>query len=288
MQNNYNSEVFARTKLAKDINKAYNAIVKQQPELEGKPQLVIELLSSMRIFTEYKQRDSDNILNFKDFKSNINDNKSEDLSHSKTAEFTIGQKYRMIRKENEQQCFQLIWELLSFGDRKVTKDLVISSLYSLLRMNDLESIEDLEKSLRIEGLSHNNLLQVKSLMDLFKMLLKDVNNSRYISQFAKQFESPRQSSEEMRVKECTFTPSINYKSKKLMSRRNSARISNAKRNQSNEKHEELYANYKERKNNILKLKKQFYVEQKQNCPFIPKISAVNNCKEDRNKLVRVM
>ena len=84
MQNNYNSEVFARTKLAKDINKAYNAIVKQQPELEGKPQLVIELLSSMRIFTEYKQRDSDDILNFKDFTSNINDNKSEDLSHSKT------------------------------------------------------------------------------------------------------------------------------------------------------------------------------------------------------------
>jgi hypothetical protein len=195
------------------------------------------------------------------------------------------------RKKLEKKCFDLMWGVLTFGGREVTKGLFLNLIHVLFTIEDKQSTETklkiIQEAVRVNGIETS--LDLNSLLDTFNRLAKDIRT--HLSNFAKQFREMKNSTEEKEVSECTFNPYINNKSRKLDSNRKTSgcspkKLSLEQRSQSPPRHNMLYENYKEMQKNLKKLSKERRAEEDKKLPFRPKISKpAEKYNEDNTKRV---
>jgi len=292
-----NSKFLVRNKLAKDLNKAYDALVDEQPEIEGKPELLIKMLSLLQVFTEIKSEDglhddSELSYNNSDFNIKLCLDENNTFDSQCTMEYSCLTKMQARkRKELEKKCFDLMWGVLTFGGREVTKGLLLNLIHVLFTIEDKQATETklriIQEAAKVNGIETS--LDLNDLLETFNTLAKDIRT--HLSNFAKQFKEIKNSTEEKEINECTFNPSINNKSRKLDSNRKASgcppkKFSLEQRSQSPPRHDILYENYKKIQKNLKKLSNERRVEEDKKLPFRPKISKpAEKYNEDKVKRV---
>jgi len=238
-KSDFASEELARNKLAKDLTKAYNKLALAQPDIEGKPQILIEMLGILKIFKEIKQStdiqlDTDPELFAKNLGLSVGSTPkmgpdsavalSEKIetpidSVSQSRYGKPNAKIDSNRKENEQICCVKMWKILSYGGREVTKEILTSLLHTLLTIDESLSFETklemMQESAKISGGAEELNEDFKIVMHVFSNLSKEVKTSRYLTHFAQKLKLNVNPREEKEAKECTFAPSINQKSRKI-------------------------------------------------------------------------
>lgn len=281
------SELLARNKLAKDLMLAYDKLVRA--DTEGTPQILISLLASLGIFKKLGSGRMEAL------------SRSHDGSNSeevKSAQEDVG------RREVEEKCCDTMWELLSFGNRTVGKRMVVGVVHAMLVLEDSQPIESkveiIKEVLKISSFDQELISEITQLIGVFKMLAKEVKESRYLTHFARKFRRSESPMEEKKVQECTFSPVINYRSRRLdrkckMAERGSSqdklesglkRVDRNQRSQSPPRHNELYENYKKLKTNVEKKRQMLMDEELKRLPFRPKITkAAEKYKEESSKRV---
>jgi len=264
------SEILARNKLAKDIMLVYDKLVK--PDIEGTPQIVISLLSTLGIFKKIGE-----------------ENSKGDLKEDGK------------RKELEEKCRDMMWEYLAFEGRDVTKNLIISLIHALLTLEDSQSIESkveiIKEVVKISSFDKEYIVGIRQLINTFRELAREVKESRYLSHFARKFRSSESPTEARKYKECTFAPIIGYRSRRLdqkcrLGERNNSQepvlkhIEESQRSQSPPRYNELYENYKKLKTNVERKRQMLIDEEIKKLPFRPKITkAAEKYKEEQYKRV---
>lgn len=233
-----------------------------EPEMEGKPQILLRMLSELGILKraeddypyeneEYKIT-SQCTVNFNNEIQNI----IEDSSYK-----TLRQKELILRREKQVFCYNSMWEVLSFGGREVTKGLLINLIYTLLTLPDSQAMETkldvLQQTLHIYGLDQQSLANLKELLKVFNEFAREAKESRHLTHFGARFKAKQSSTEEREMNAFKFAPSINNTAKVLKALRknksspelvkeNGCNAGNAKARQrscSRKRYKQLYDNY---------------------------------------------
>ncbi len=330
-KSDFASEELARNKLAKDITKAYDKLVQAQPDIEGKPQILIEMLTLLHAFKEVKlasdvQLETDSETLAKNLGVSVSSSPklgaddrgsaaaaAEAKSPNDESNATRSQKGEAGRKETEQQCFQKMWKILSYGGREVSKDILTGLLHSLLTLDDSQSMETklglIQEAAKIAAPNEELVGDFKKMINKFGALTREVKASRYLTHFAQQLKGCKNPREEKEAKECTFVPNIDQRSRRLdvtkkkekekqrgtsqerltvgaASGENSAKdapkkFNNRQRSQSPPRHDALYENYKEIQEKLKQKKDKLLAEKEKELTFKPKISkAAEKIQED--------
>ena len=235
-KSDFASEEMARNKLAKDITRAYDKLVQAQPDIEGKPQILIEMLSLLGAFKELKlasdvQFEADSETMAKNLgvsigsspklnpENNNGDNLPEQSNPDATSAKALTQKSELSRKETEQQCCQKTWKILSFGGREVTKDILVNLIHTLLALEEAQSIEIklglVKEATKIFDINEDLTADLKKMINCFMTLIREVKASRYLTHFARKLKTSENPREEKEAKECTFVPEINKRSREI-------------------------------------------------------------------------
>eukprot|EP00826_Nyctotherus_ovalis_P041630 TRINITY_DN4228_c0_g1_i1.p1 TRINITY_DN4228_c0_g1~~TRINITY_DN4228_c0_g1_i1.p1 ORF type:complete len:370 (-),score=76.18 TRINITY_DN4228_c0_g1_i1:409-1518(-) len=281
------SELLARNKLAKDLMLAYDKLV--QPDTEGTPQILVGVLVALGVFKK------------------LGNSRIEALSRShdgSNSEELKNAQEDMERREMEEKCCDKMWELLSFGNRSVRKRMVVGLVHAMLVLEDLQPIESkieiVKEVLKISSFDQELISEITQLISIFKTLAKEVKESRYLTHFARKFRKSESPTEEKKIQECTFSPMINYRSRRLdrkcrMAERGNSqdrlepalkRVDKNQRSQSPPRHNELYENYKKLKTNVEKKRQMLMDEELKRLPFRPKITkAAEKYKEENHRRV---
>lgn len=271
-------------------------MVDEQPEIEGKPQLLVKMLCVLKIFKEVKGEDELRDLEVSsndtelDFSSKFCFDENDPLDSQFTAEYSCSNKMEARRRRRlERQCFDLMWAVLAFGGREVTKGLLLNLIHVLLTLEETPvetKAKVVQEAARVSGIESS--LDLNALLKSFSALAR--NARRYLPNFAKQFKDSQSSTEEKEISECTFYPAISNRSRKLDSARKEKSEARAKalqqKSQSPPRHNALYENYKEVQKNLEKLSKERREEENKKLPFRPKVSKhAEKYKEDKERRV---
>ena len=182
----------------------YDKLVETQPDLEGKPQIVIEVFCALGMFKKLGGNNK-RILNLQH--SNSGSNLMENQTYLQDCE---------VRRDLEERCYNTMWNILSHNGRSVTRSLLISLIYVLLNLEDSQSIESkigaIQEVIEVDTFSEKLISKLKEFINDIRILVKEVKETRYLSRFANSF---RTSGSPKIEPNCTFAPLINNKSRKL-------------------------------------------------------------------------
>jgi len=268
---NSKSEIYLRNRINKDVNILYEKLITKQPEIQGQPILLIKILQILGIFKKLNE---------------IEVNKSyttQQESFNEKMQVEAVPKNLLERKEAETVCFQLIWKMLSFGKRKVTKGIIVNLISSLLNLDNSEitdAVEIIMEALQLPSRSLDLVGDIESFINLLSTLSINVNIIQNLTDFIKMFKVPRMSTEEEELGRCTFNPSVNRGFKRLKrvstskaKRKNTGLLEDGSR--SPRIHEELYSDYIQRDNNLKVLEIKTNYKLNKEYTFRPKITPMS-------------
>ncbi len=315
-KSDFASEELARNKLARDLAKAYDAFARAKPDIEFRPQILLELLSLLGIFKELKlasdvalEQETEAVA--KDLGMSVGSGPQEE---SKPVFHGVG--LVSARKENEQNCMKKMWKILSFGGREVGKDILTGTVYTMLLFEDSQSMETKEglvrEAAKIENPSDEMGKDMRTMVELFDGLAREAKETRYITYFVTKLRTLDNPREENEAKECSFVPKINKKSRKLdvektkekekqrakeaekrgaddsqkAGDKDKGKFKAKRRSQSPARHDILYENYKEIMDKLQKEQEKSKAEESKLLTFKPKVSkAANKIHEGSNERV---
>jgi hypothetical protein len=277
----------ARTKLINDLTKAYEFFVENDQSVENTPQILLSILKQIGIIR--------NVANISEVNFEMPaENLSEDpnLKPEKEKSFEIQQK---TKPENEKECLKVMWKLLSFGGREVTKSAVTNLIHSMLSFEEtqlflLKESEEIQGQLGIEQSDEMISADIRKMLLLFGFLSKECKMTGFIHHFAAQLKPTQMNQQkEEEQKECRFAPKIDKKSRVIDTRKaqeSKGKFKGSQRSQSPKRHDMLYENFKEQKEKLLKKEEEINKEKNKELTFKPKISDKANSRvEDQQSKV---
>ena len=247
-------------------------MVDDEPDIEGKPQLLYKMLIELNVF---KHINEEQIPNIKDELQDI----IEEFPHKAQRQRDL-----IKRKERQNLCYNLMWQMLSFSDREVTKELLINLIYTLLTLKDsldvVTKLNVLQQTLHVYGLDQESLVNLKELLKVFSELSKELRENKYLIYFVSRSKTKPYTNREKEVNEYKFTPNINKTkvSGALKSNSSATQLSGGndytdeskERSCSPGRFKKLYEDYKAIENKLNIKRRLKHLEEQKVCRFQPK------------------